>query len=301
MKKHTNVYEIGQEAEGFFTRYGTLFPDPELDGNTLSDGTRVLYREILGNRSFIEPWMYIIENSLRAVSGSAGYIILDASSLCGHARYFTFLTALLVFVGVPIRVFNRWDLWKPIQTDLTIEPMRAGGTGMNPLHIDFVNATNPPDYSCLLCMKEDPRGGGRNIVSNLQIAVAALSESERTLLSEAVFREGQFYELSCIGEELNPFPVLELESSGMWRVRFTRKMRLSADSVPRLKAFERLADLLDEQRESFHLRTGQLLITNQNVVCHGREPLGVGQSELVPASRRELRQVFLRDMEKLET
>jgi hypothetical protein len=56
----------------------------------------------------------------------------------------------------------------------------------------------------------------------------------------------------------------------------------------------KIGTLLEENKEAFLLKPGQLLITNQQIMAHGREPLGQGQEYIDPANRRYIRQSYIR-------
>lgn len=295
MKPPTNIFCIDSATEDFFLNHASRLVEPSLTGCSLSENTVVSYRQLLYSLPLISKWKDIIFSDLRCRDGARGYVILDIGPLFNHPRRFDILTTFLTYIGTPFKIFDQWDLWKPINTNLEIEPMRAGGTGLNPLHIDFVNSTDPPDYSCLLCVNEDPMGGGANTISNVRAAVAALTDSERELLKQPVFREGKFFNLSGIGKELNPFPILEMRPTGHWLIRYTGKMTAEVPNELRQLAVKHLGEILIENQEPFYLKRGQLLITNQNIVCHGRLALGAGQEQVPSGTRRELRQIFLRD------
>ena len=194
---------------------------------------------------------------------------------------------------MPFRVIDDGGLWQDIDVDLHVPAHRFRGTGHNPLHIDVVNSTDPPDYAVLCCIRADPAGGGQTLVSNLQRAVRLLPAHVVAQLQRPVFREGRFYGMSGVGEELNPFPVLERTEHPPWRVRFTGKMIPEMQpGLPR-NAVIALAEALEEQQECFRLESGELLILNQRIVAHGRLPLGAGQQEIAPPLRRYLRQTYL--------
>jgi hypothetical protein len=92
--------------------------------------------------------------------GGDGYMVLNCRQLldrCELVDALTLITALLSLVATPFRAFNRWGLWKPLGTNLAAESMRATGVGYNPLHIDLVNATLPPDYSQSCCVSGPTR------------------------------------------------------------------------------------------------------------------------------------------------
>jgi hypothetical protein len=139
------------------------------------------------------------------------------------------ITALLSVIARPFRVFDRWPLWKPLATKLGVEPMRAMGAGYNPMHIDVVNSTRPPDFAVLLCVRSDPLGGGCSVVSNLWRAVERLPEETLDLLRKPAYRDGAFFELTEVGDEYSPFPILEGLPVGQGFVRFTAKMLADVD------------------------------------------------------------------------
>jgi len=100
-----------------------------------------------------------------------GLLVLETGTLldaCELSQALTLLTAVLSMVSRPLRAFAQWPLWKPLGTNLSIDPMRATGTGYNPLHLDIVNSTRPPDHSVLLCVRPDPLGGGHSLVSQVR-------------------------------------------------------------------------------------------------------------------------------------
>ena len=132
-------------------------------------------------------------------------------------------TAILAEVAVPFQPFNRWPLWK--KSGPASMPTRAGPPGRDTtFHMDLVNATRPPDYTTLLCIRPDSLGGGPSILSDARAAASRLSPSGRALLAEKAYRYGSFYELSDVGEEYTPFAVLDSEPDDSGFVRFTAKM-----------------------------------------------------------------------------
>ena len=293
-----NVFRIeGELLKSLCSKMEDL-PPPALDDDArLSKGLLRHYRRHVEDCSGVEDLREAIASNLRSSPEARGYLVLDCRSVFergDETQALTLLTGVLTLVGIPMRVFDDWDLWKRLGTNTEIEPERATGVGYNPLHIDVVNSTMPPDFTCLLCMQEDPRGGGNSLVSNLQQAVDSLDPTQRSYLSEPVFREGSFYHLSGVGTELNPFPVLERRPDGMWMVRFTAKMLPKMATSPHRDAARSLERRLIASHEKFLLGKHQLLIVNQRVACHGRTPLGDGQAEIPRPQRRVLLQIFLR-------
>ncbi|GFE19328.1 hypothetical protein Sgleb_73750 [Streptomyces glebosus] len=61
-----------------------------------------------------------------------------------------------------------------VGTNLNANPGQSTGTGYNAFHMDLANATVPPDYITLLCVRPDPLGAGASILSNAPEAVSRL-------------------------------------------------------------------------------------------------------------------------------
>ncbi|UWE12851.1 TauD/TfdA family dioxygenase [Actinacidiphila bryophytorum] len=198
-------------------------------------------------------------------------------------------------MAVPFSPFPRWPLWKDIGVKVDKDPGKSSGIGYNAFHMDLVNVTRPPDYTTLLCVRPDPLGGGRTILSDAHAAVARLSENGRALLAESAYRYGTFFDLFGVGEEYKPFPILAGAEPGEEFVRFTAKM-LERSQLGRAHAdaARELARELVGGQVSFMLQAGDYLVVNQRRFLHGREALGCGQDAVPVADRRLLLQMFLR-------
>jgi hypothetical protein len=238
----------------------------------------------------------MLRQALSPRRSARGYAVIDGL-LAPNApadENLRLATAVGALAGTPFRVVDKWDLWQDVGVDLNAVPYRFGGIGDNPFHIDVVNATKPPDLFCLMCVRCDPAGGGHTILSNLQDAVAQLRPFEIEQLEQPVFREGRFFGMSGVGEELNPFPVLEPLPGDLWRVRFTAKMLPDMTDSPLKRILQRFERILNSARECFLLKPGQLVMVNQLLVAHGRLALGPDQDRILAARRRYLRQTYIR-------
>ncbi|MGH9759958.1 MAG: TauD/TfdA family dioxygenase, partial [Blastocatellia bacterium] len=164
---------------------------------------------------------------------------------------------------------------------------------LNPFHVDLLNTDEPPEYVCFLCVRPDPAGGGGTILSNLHTAIKHLPPEAINILQKLIFREGDFFDLSGVGSELNPFPVLGFTQDRFPRIRFSGKTVLcDIYGKEGTEALRLLYDALDNDREVLTLQSGQLLIANQLIIAHGRLPLG--PQEIPPPERRLILQMFLR-------
>lgn len=272
-------------------------PSPELEGGHLRADIAEAYEGVRIESPEAQVLVTRCRDLLDDPDGD-GFAVLQVGALLDYyglddAQKAT--TAILSWLGRPLRAFDQWPLWKPLGTNLAIDPMRATGSGYNPLHIDVVNATLPPDYSALLCVRPDPQGEGFSIVSQLRRAVERLSEQERALLAEPVYRDGAFYDLTGVGDEYAPFPVLDDLPPTEGFVRFTAKMLPEMDPKdPHTCAVHALERELITDQQRFLLGFGDLIVVNQHYCVHGREKLGDNQ-ETVPGERRRLLwQMFLR-------
>ncbi|MFE2104274.1 TauD/TfdA family dioxygenase [Kitasatospora sp. NPDC059463] len=279
---------------------GRLLPAWEMQGTFLADSAVEQYRSRLASI----PELAEILVSLRATLSStgSGYAVVRLGCVApalGEGQFLRLVTAILAEVAVPFQPLQRYELWKPIGTQPGKDPNMTSGTGYQAHHIDLVNATMPPDYTALLCVRPDPLGGGASIVSDARAAVGRLTKASRELLSEQVFTYGRFFELSGVGEEFRPFPVLDGKPHDRGFVRFTGKMLTrSGLDEPHAGAAQELASQLIAGQEVFTLRGGDLLFLNHHRVLHGRQALGEGQHDVAPEARRLLLQAFLRDVGK---
>ncbi|MFC9502677.1 TauD/TfdA family dioxygenase [Streptomyces sp. NPDC057002] len=272
-------------------------PAAELDGGLLHEDVSAAYDRVRAESPEAQILVRRCRDLLNDPDGD-GFAVLEVGPLLDHYGLDDgqkAATIVLSWLGRPLRVFDKWPLWKPLGTNLAIDPMRATGSGYNPLHIDVVNTTEPPDYSALLCVRPDPRGKGHSLVSQLRRAVNRLSEGERASLAEEVFHDGAFYDLTGVGREYDPFPVLDGRPAFAGFVRFTAKMLPGMDlNDPHTSAVRALERELIAEQKKFFLGFGDLIVVNQHLCVHGREALGERQEEVPEAQRRLLWQMFLR-------
>lgn len=273
-------------------------PPWEMEGPFLAESTRERYQTELTTTPRFEETATALRHALTGEGG--GYAVLRLGNLAAaldgdDGRFRRLVTAFASEVAVPFSPFPRWPLWKDIGVKVDKDPGKSSGIGYNAFHMDLVNATLPPDYTTLLCVRRDPLGGGPSILSDAHAAVARLSESSRTLLSEAAYHYGTFFDLFGVGEEYKPFPILENSGPGAGFVRFTAKMLERSElGQAHADAVRELAEELVRGQVSFMLQPGDYLIVNQRRFLHGREALNSGQESVPVADRRLLLQLFLR-------
>ncbi len=272
-------------------------PTWELDGSFLATSTMQRYRTELTATPQFEETAATLRHALTGEGG--GYAVLRlgnlAKALGTGDRFLRLATAFAAEVAVPFSPFPRWPLWKDIGVKIDKDPGKSSGIGYNAFHMDLVNATQPPDYTTLLCIRQDPLGGGPSILSDAHAAVARLAENSRALLSETAYHYGTFFDLHGVGEEHKPFPILDSSAPGSGFIRFTAKMlERSQLGQAHAGAARELAEELVRGQVSFMLQPGDYLIVNQRRFLHGREALHGGQESVPLADRRLLLQLFLR-------
>ncbi|MFE3578096.1 TauD/TfdA family dioxygenase [Streptomyces vinaceus] len=292
-----NFVDLPGELEEALTRIGKALPEWGMDGTFLAASTIERYRaELAPVPQFAEAMATLRAKLSTAGAGFAVVRLGNIAAALGEEQFLRLTTAIIAEVAVPFQPLQRYELWKPIGTKPGKDPNMTSGTGYQAHHIDLVNATMPPDYTVLLCIRPDPLGGGASIVSDARAAVERLTKTSRDLLAEPVFSYGQFFELADVGEEFRPFPVLDGEPHGRGFVRFTGKMLTqSGMGEPHANAAQELAAQLIAGQKTFTLKGGDLLFLNHHRVLHGRQALGEGQHGVAPDDRRLLLQLFLRD------
>jgi hypothetical protein len=204
-------------------------------------------------------------------------------------------TILLTLVGQPIRVFSApRRLWREVGVDPSRPSNRSRGMGRLPLHIDFVNASNPPEYSCLLCVRPDPGGGGETLVANITDIENDLPPDHLDMLRRPVFSDGVVSGLDNIGLDINPFAVVA--DGRRCRFRFTGHLLQSTTDIAERRALDAFSDEAEHRTSIFTLLRGDLLILDQRSTLHGRMPLGP-QVGVDQDSARLLLLIFLRAYE----
>lgn len=272
-------------------------PPWELDGSFLAQSTMKEYRTELTATPQFEETAATLRHALTGEGG--GYAVLRLGNLARALgtgdRFRRLATAFAAEVAVPFSPFPRWPLWKDIGVKVDKDPGKSSGIGYNAFHMDLVNATLPPEYTTLLCVRPDPLGGGPNILSDAHAMVARLSEDNRSLLAETAYNYGTFFDLHGVGEEYRPFPILDGSDPGEGFVRFTAKMlERSQLGQAHAEAAREFAEELVRGQVSFMLQPGDYLIVNQRRFLHGRKALRSGQETVPAADRRLLLQLFLR-------
>lgn len=232
-------------------------------------------------------------NSVKKDFESQGFVIINFDLDPWSRDAATICTYLLSIFGTPFRVFkNQIGHWRKLEVNLDRPPNRSGGVGLSFLHMDFVNASNPPDIVCLFALRRDPALGGESTISLLDGIEHVLSKEHVGELSKPQFNDGVVVNLNGVGDDINPFAVLNPDSS--WRYRFSGNLLESAPDRLSKEAVLEMYNILESRKRTVLLEPGDLLILNQHRVVHGRMPLGSGQEKILPENRRFLLHSFVR-------
>ncbi|MDZ7703631.1 MAG: hypothetical protein U5L04_03995 [Trueperaceae bacterium] len=224
-----------------------------------------------------------------------GFAIVDFAFLLEEHDEAVVASAITIFLsglGDPLRIFLNRPHWRKLRVDLSRSPERSEGAGQSPLHMDFVNAENPPDLVCLFCVTPDPLGGGASLLSEINGVEKLLADEHIDVLSNAQFSDGKVVNLGGIGVDINPFPVLSL--SGKWRYRFTGGLLSNPKHEDFRDSLMELSQVLNDRTVTTILKRGELLIADQHKVLHGRGSLGEGQDKIAEDERRFLFHSFVR-------
>ncbi|GAA0935064.1 TauD/TfdA family dioxygenase [Nonomuraea longicatena] len=289
---------LSKPLEAALIEIGGALPAWDISGSLLADATLKRYQAQMESVPLVKETTATLRHALTGEGG--GYAVLRLGNLAealgtGDDRFLRLALAFAAEVAVPFSPFPRWPLWKDIGVKVDKDPGKSSGIGYNAFHMDLVNATRPPDYSTLLCVRPDPLGGGLSILSDAHAAVARLPEDCRALLAESAYHYGTFFDLFGVGEEYKPFPILDGSDPDGGFVRFTAKMLVRSElGQAHAEAARELSEELVRGQVSFMLRPGDYLIVNQRRFLHGREALRSGQESVPVGDRRLLLQLFLR-------
>lgn len=291
----TNIITLDESARKALTEIAASAPGYEFDANgRLHDS----YVDHARRRAAAEPGLAAFtcrcRSELETDRSKPGYVVIDDLVNPGGDEKLELMKATAVFslIGRPFRMIERLGFWQELGVNFATEPFRFGGLGDNPLHIDGVNTTYPPDYVVLVCFRKDPAGGGTNLVASLQRLVDNLPAQDRDYLSQPIFREGKYFGITGVGPELNPFPVVAPLRDGLWRVRITGKVLPEMPPGPHREYLARALKILAEEQMEVRLEPGQALVVNQVMLAHGRHKLGSGQQAIPPERRRQFRQTY---------
>lgn len=223
-----------------------------------------------------------------------GYLVLKlGSSLITDKEAPFLVTRMLSVLGAPIRIFDKEPgHWRVVDVDLKRPPSRSRGSGFLPLHMDFVNAENPPELVCLLCIREDPRGGGNSLIARHRGVENEIDPQSYQRLMKVTFYDGEVSNLLNIGKDVNPFSIFSPGED--WNFRYTGHLNSTSGDEKTSAALKELSAVLASRAESFPLTPGEMLIVDQREALHGREPVGGSQDRLGPEARRLLLHSFVR-------
>lgn len=204
------------------------------------------------------------------------------------------LLFVLAHFGVPFGAFHQKGFWQTLGVNKDALALRAESMGYIPLHIDFDQASHPPDGVALFCVRPDPRGGGESTIFEYQRFLSLLSDQQRQELGNIYFSYSTLYQQNGIGDVYNPHPLLE-SRQGKPFFRYNGKVlpEVGGDFAPLFSAME---EQFRKASSSYLLKAGDLLIVDQTRTLHGRLPLAEREHDQVydTPQDRLLLQTYLR-------
>ena len=168
---------------------------------------------------------------------------------------------------------------------------RSGGTGDQPPHMDFVNASLPPDYVFLYCARPDPLGGGASLVAPTRVVEDLGEDTATSSAARLRRRSGRRPAEHRRGRQ----PVPRARRRRAFPAAVHRQAAAGRPRTEALAAVQALADRVAEATVRVHVRPGEMLVLDQRRVLHGRGSLGGDQRDVAPERRRLLLHGFGRD------
>jgi len=204
------------------------------------------------------------------------------------------LHVMLTALGQPFGAFHRKGFWQTLGVNPNASELRAESTGYIPLHIDFDQASTPPDGVALFCLRPDPYGGGESIVFDYQRFLNMLSDEDHEKLASFEYEYSTLFEQNGIGEVYNPHPLLDRNMEPSF-LRYNGKV-LPDLSGNASKLFTELEGHFHSCSTVFSLRTGDMIVVDQNKTLHGREMLANRSDKpiVLPEDDRFLLQTYIR-------
>lgn len=235
-----------------------------------------------------------LKKEINETINSYGYLVIDfrQCNITHNILFPKLSTYICSLVGTPIKVFTNKPHWREINVLLDKHPNRSEGIGESKMHIDFVNASLPPDYICLFCNRIDSLGGGSTLLFDTYKIDDLLSNSTIQVLKKKIFTDGLFHNLSNIGHDISPFSIYNPECE--WIYRITENLLNNLYDKKTFEALNELFYYLKSREKKLLLEKNQMIIIDQHRMLHGKTALGVGQDKIPFSSRRQLMQSFIR-------
>lgn len=228
---------------------------------------------------------------IHAAISDAGFALISLPDYARTDRNMALETmdTCLRMLAEPIQLYEQYRQWRPIGIGTQGTPSKSEGARESPLHVDFVNAANPPDLVVLYCERPDPAGGGATTLAPISTAYSLPAEVMAEL-GEPCYVAGPLFGLKNIGADISPFAVLS--PADLWVLRYTGALLMTSVAKPARDALRALDAALRSEMVTIILEAGDAVVINQHLTVHGRLPFGPGHRAIPVADQRLLWQRF---------
>lgn len=263
-------------------------------------------KEVCGSGRGHEATRELFETGRRALDPceGEGYFLVNLETFNDSREHLEAIALTIVGnVMKPLLISGKPPFWSELSVFLDAAPQRTHGVGCNPAHVDMLAKQSPPDLIAFLCIRPDPLGGGETELCDLFRAAARLSNLERSILEQPIFRYWADMNTYGVGEDLERFSIIPETQRGF--IRYTEKMVphfadgkdvLVAEALERRHeigaAFESYSNCVQAEKRSHMLQSSDLLVFDQRRFSHARAALGEGQGDIPMEQRRLLLQGY---------
>lgn len=201
----------------------------------------------------------------------------------------------------PFGAFLSKGFWQTLGVNTQAKNLRADSTGYIPFHMDLDQASAPPEFSGLCCVRPDPLGGGENLIVDYRNLLGNLSEVDFKHLEAIDFSYSTLYQTYDLGHLQNPHPLIDrnLQKNGEWQCRYNGKARPQfVEHSKEAVIFDALEEIFQAASIELLLEPGDFLLMDQRRVLHARKPLSTRNNEIAisPDKDRRLLQIYGRHL-----
>jgi hypothetical protein len=289
---------LTEQQQGLLLSAVRDFPEDNWQNTALSPIQTAYYQAIFGKKA--KPLQALFQGLAQEV-GRYGVCVVSlghrfsSAGDCPNLR--RVLPLLASAVCRPFGAFLDQGFFQTLGVRHEAQNMRAHSVGYIPFHCDWDQASNPPEYVALYCVRPDPFGGGESLVVDFRKVLGGFSSQTLSGLSDIEFSYAGFYRTFNIGTEQNPHPLIERlwdKNEGIV-CRYNGKARPQfANSSKEAAAFDMLEAAFTAASCEYSLKPGDMILMDQRRILHARKPLAARPDGVVipPDQDRKLLQFY---------